>query len=308
MRSSRLESFKVLRRAERGIGSAASVKDIEKLRRFAQNSAAQSAAARNNLDASISNSIVDSLDEFLDTVDVSDFTKGASVGSELKVARDLWGRAKRAELMDDAIEVARDQPTGFENGIRIQLEKIVKNKRQKRFFKPEEIQAMRSVIQGTKGSNFFKKLGKLSFGRGRQSGFLGGSVGVSGGAIAGSKFGKIGALVGSVLFPGVGFLSQGLAERLTKNGAAFANQLVRAGKNGDRLTEVYLKNTPKSQQNPHDLSRILMRPDVNLENIPPSSLIDEALNLARNDRASNVARSAGTAQAIPQGQDENTPE
>ena len=60
-------------------------------------------------------------------------------------------------------------------------------------------------------------------------------------------------------------MSKNLAENLTKNNAAMANLIIRAGDDADKIAKIYLSRTPKSAQNIDDLTALLMRGDIDLD-------------------------------------------
>ncbi len=282
--------------------------ELENIRRAAQNAAGTAVRAGNNQDAAISNLIVDRIDEFVANAGKGSLTGDTkSVAKELATARRLWGRARKAELLDGALEEASRQASGLENGIRIKFRQILNNKRQKRFFTKNELSAMNDVVEGTAGSNLFKRLGKVGFGTGQQTNVLGGLVGSGvGSATLGNLFGPVGTAIGAVLLPAVGTVSKNLAERLTKNNAALANRLVRAGTDAEKITKAYLNATPKSQRSAEDLSKLLMRPDVDLS-LAGSDIAKEAAQLARKERERQAIATAGALGTTAAIADEDNP-
>jgi hypothetical protein len=100
--------------------------------------------------------MIENIDNFLDGLDPKKLSRGAAgadVGPKFKVARELWGRARRSEMINDAFEKAKNQASGFENGIVVQFRSILNNKKKARFFKKDELQAMRDVVRGTKATD-----------------------------------------------------------------------------------------------------------------------------------------------------------
>lgn len=271
-------------------GADIGVQDLENVRRAAQNAASVSARAGNNTDAAISNLVVDRIDELMTNTGSTGLFD--NVGKELSVARNLWGRARKAELLDEALNTADLQASGIENGIRIKFRQIINNKRQSRFFNENELAAMRDVVEGKAGSNFFKRLGKLGFGSGQQTSVLSGvaSSGVGAGILA-SMFGSTGAAIGAVLLPTVGKISQGFAEKITRNNAALANRVVRAGSDAEGIAKAYLSSVPKEQRNVEELAQLFMRPDVNL-NKASTDIAIEAAKIARKERQKQLAGTA----------------
>lgn len=291
------ETKSVLESMNGMLGDAVSIDDLEKLRRLSKDAASAAARAGRSQDAAASNEIADRIDSFFYKINPSDLSGNVTnIGQELKVARDLWGRAKRSELLDEAIKSAENQATGFENGIRIKLRQIVGSKKLRPFFKDEEIKAMEDVIQGSAGANFFKKLGKLGFGRGQQTNMMSGTLTIG---VASDLFGGIAATVLS----GAGQVSKGLAERLTKNNAAMATQLIRAGTSAEDIARIYLKFTPKAQQSAEELSALLMRPSIELNKKFENELLQEAAEISRK-RISTQPIAAGLVSSQATAQEE----
>jgi len=263
--------------------------ELETLRSVAQGAA----SSLNAQEKMIGVKIIDAIDDFITELPDSAIKPKsgmapADIGARYKVARDLWGRARRSELLTEALAKADNQASGIENGIRVQFRSILNNKKQKKFFNKEEQAAMREVVQGTKATNLFKLLGKFGYSEGQATNMLMAFLGGVGGAAA---FGPLGATI-----PIAGQISKGLAQRLTKNNAIFADQVVRAGKNGRRITEAYFKNTPKAARSAEELSELLMRPDVEFKQLPDNVIAIEAAKIARKKRE-RMAQGAGVVTA-----------
>lgn len=266
--------------------------DIDDLRFVA----ADAAGAIDNADSSIGMIMLDEIDDFLDSVPQEAFQgvnagDAAQVGESYKAARNLWGRARRAEVIEDAFVRAGRQASGFENGLRVQLRQIVQNKKRARFFTKEEISAMDDVIQGSGQQNILKLVGRLGFSEGQATNVLGGLGG---------------AFVGGPGVPILGQISRKLAQRATKQGVDFADALIRSGTNGRRITEAYLKVTPKAQRSVKELSDLLLNPDIDLEGLLNSAdkFTKDAIDVTRGRRAFQGFEATGAAapQLIPEEQ------
>lgn len=273
--------------------------ELEGIRRAAQNSAGVANRAGNFADETINLTVVDSIDDFMKGISVSSFSGGrTNIGREVAAARDLWGRARKSEVLDEAIERAKSQQSGFENGIRIQFKQIIQNKKKSRFFSGAELDAMKAVERGTTTANTLRRIGKLGWGEGKQSTVLNAlaSGTVGGGATALVIDGSLAGGIGLILLPTVGTISHKLARNLTHNSARMTNQLIRAGADADRLAKVYLRNTPKAERSAEDLASLLMRPDLNLALVKSSTpIIQEAVARAGTLRQSLAASSAAIA-------------
>jgi len=128
--------------ADRNMG----VTDLDNLRKVAQNSAKSLEPA----EASAGLRLIDTVDEFLDTLPSSQLrtpdATGADIAGRYKSARQLWGRARKSELIQDAFEKSKNQASGFENGIRTQLRSILNSKKQSRFFNKQEKAMMQRIV------------------------------------------------------------------------------------------------------------------------------------------------------------------
>lgn len=282
--------------------------ELEGIRRSAQNSAGVANRAGNFADESINLTVVDSIDDFMKNINISSFSGGTkNVGAEVAAARNLWGRARKSELLDEAIERAKSQQSGFENGIRIQFKRIIENKKKSRFFSDLELDAMKAVERGTTTANTLRRIGKLGWGEGKQNTVLNalgsGSIGGGAGLLAS---GSLAGGIGLVLLPVAGTISGKLARNLTLNSAKMSNQLIRAGSNANNIAKVYLRNTKVGDRSVDDLAALLMRPDLNLSLVKSSTpIIAEAATKATQLRQSIAASSA--ALAIPAAAQEEAP-
>lgn len=276
------DTMKALSRFEERVGTSVSLTDLDKLRKITQNAA----KSNNPADASLGVKLIDRIDSFLDNTDTKDFIgppkNVKNISKRYKAARDLWGRARRSELLGEAFEKARNQASGFENGIRVQFRSILNNKRQRRFFNDQELDVIRRVVRGDKKENIAKLIGRLGFSEGGATNVLGGFLGVAmGGAIGGTP--------GAVAVPLIGQISRALAQRLTRGNAEFADQVIRAGKNAKLITKAYLDNVPKKLRDPAELSELLMRPDIDLKNIPKEAFALRAARIAQQRRVEGIA-------------------
>lgn len=235
------EANAVIKRLSLEKGSDKTLTEIDTLRKVAQGAAGSNNANERRL-GSIA---VNKIDDFLNSQDV---------GPEFKAARDLWSRAKKSELFDQAVLNAQDQASGFENGLRTQFRQILKriNTGKERGFSKEETEAIRKVVNGTKAGNIARFLGKF----GILDGVTSRSLTTLGGAGLAGAAGGPGA---AAAVPLIGQVSGALAQRLTQNNARMANAIVRAGKNGTRIARIYTQNTPKSEQKASELAELLLK-------------------------------------------------
>jgi len=141
------------------------------------------------------------------------------------------------------------------------------------------LEAMKTVVRGGPIENTVKALGKFGFTEGQASGMLLGSLGVAGGA-------ALGGGAGAVAVPLIGQISKNLAQKLTRRNAEFANDVVRAGPNGQDVVRAYLRNVPANQRNPAELTELLLRPGTSLAGLEAqSSKLGKAPKKLINDAA-----------------------
>ena len=271
-------STKALNRFKEVDGKEITVTELDTLRKVAKNAAKPGDPA----ESLISGKIVSEVDSFLEKADETIFKDidgmdGMGVGEKYKVAQDLWGRAKRSEMLQDAFENARNQASGFENGIRVQFRQILNNKNKSKFFNKSELDSMKKVVRGDTKENIARLVGKLGFNEGSATNLIGASVGAGIGAYVAGP-------VGAVTVPLIGQVSRKLAQRMTIKNAEFADEVIRAGKNAKKITEAYLNNTGPAQRSAAELSELLMRQDIDLNKLPNISLAKEARDIVMNNR------------------------
>lgn len=238
-------------------GKPQTLSEIDTLRRVA-NSAAKSIEPD---EARLGNMMVSKIDDFLDSAGKRELSgTDKNIGLKYKDARQLWRRAKKSEQIEEAFDKARLQATGFENGIRVQFRAILNNKKKSKGFTKDELDAMRQIVKGTTLQNTAKMLGRFGFSEGQASNMLMGSLGVAGGA-------AVGGPAGAVAIPIIGQVSRNLAAKLTRKGSEGVNIIVRAGKNGGDVAKAYLKAVSPKDRSPQELTELLLRPDISLQNL-----------------------------------------
>jgi hypothetical protein len=271
------KATKALGRFNELVGQDVKLTDLDTVRKVAQNAARSLEPA----EASIGVQMIGVVDDFMDNLDEAAFAKpikGAEdVGARYKVARDLWGRARKSEMIGEVFEKARNQASGFENGIRTQFRSILNNKKSSKFFNTAEKEALKRVVRGDKTENFLKLLGRFGFSEGSATNIVGGALGAgAGAAVAGAP--------GAIIVPVIGQVSRKLAQRMTAKNAELADQIIRAGKNANQIANIYMKRTPVAQRSAAELSELLMRPDLILDNMPDNPIVREAAKLAQQNR------------------------
>ncbi len=212
-------------------------------------------------DSRIGSIIIDELDNAIDSV-------SSQIGGEFKKARGLAQRAFKSQAITDMIENASHTASGMENGLRIEVRKLLKNKKRLRGFSSDEISALKQVEQGTTAANMAKFLGKFGISEGQATSMLGASIGAGGGGAIGSIFGgPAGAGIGAITVPAIGQIAKKTAQRITLNNTKFSDDLVRSGKNAKRVVRTYLKHTPIKDRRVSDLTDLLLDQNLDINSI-----------------------------------------
>ena len=156
------------------------------------------------------------MDSFTERLGKSDITGDMAGVRYLEQARPLWARKSKSEVLEDMVERARDQATGFENGMRVQFRGLLRNPKRLKGFTKDEIDAMRRVVRGGGLENSLRAVGWLDP-RGTLGAMMGGiNLGTTGPATAGA-------------LAGAGYLARKGAERMTRANVAAVEDLVRSG-------------------------------------------------------------------------------
>lgn len=285
------KAAKAVRRLEELEGQQVTITELDTLRKVAQGAANSIEPVEKALGARIINSI----DDFLEKVgpeqlDIPNNADMLNISKKYKAARNLWGRARKSELLGEAFSKARIQASGFENGLRIQFRSILNNKKTRKFFNEKELAEMKRVVEGGKVENAAKLVGRLGFSEGGATNIVGSLLGAGGGAyVAGPG--------GAIFVPLIGQVSRKLAQRMTRGSAEFADAVIRAGNNAKEITKAYLKNTPRSQRTPNELSQLLLEKDIDITKLPDTPLNRSAAEMVRIKRETiDAAIAAGTIQ------------
>lgn len=144
-----------------------------------------------------------------------DFIMTLPGGKGWQKGRRIYAQGKKSDQIEEVLEVASDTASGLENGIRIELRKILKSEKKSRGFSTAEKNAMRRIVRGDFTANTLKRLSVMAYGSGQQRNpfaFLGSGIGAGVGMGAG---GTPGALIGAAVPPAVGSVAQKTLERRT---------------------------------------------------------------------------------------------
>ena len=158
----------------------------------------------------------------------------------LREARSMWRRRAKVQDIDEVLENAANGSTGLESGIRNGFRAILRNKKRRRGYTPDELSAMKKVVNGGPIQQALRVLRHLGPGTGNEQRFLGTMLGASGGAAAGGP-------VGAFAVPALGHLAGRGASKMTKNSADYLKALAATGGQNPKLSglaEYLLRRAP----------------------------------------------------------------
>lgn len=284
------------------------LKRLENLRRNAKANANKAAAAGDDLDARLSESIADDIDSWLDTAGttVINFPGGkpANIGGAYKEARKLWNQAKSAEEIGDMVSRAEKARAGFRPGLESEFRRFVNNKKKTRFFSKDQVKIMDDFASGKTGAvdrmiHMVAGLSPTEGGVNRRTMVQLLTIG-GGGAAAGPG--------GIVIGPLLGFSAHLLSKRKAKGVANYLQNVIKAGTDGGEIAQAYIRNFPKGQRTAEGLGKILAERGADLDKLLKTDFQKQAAEVARNElrRLRSVVAVPGVAQeareqAQPQG-------
>ena len=297
------EAFGAIQEVKKDIalGQPLTTSQMDELRTIAKNSI----VATDPNKVRVGSAIVDEIDSFLDGIKTIDIEKGAQVsatevGKKYRAARKLWGRAKRSEMINDAIEMGSSRKAGVEKGIRNELNNLLNRKKSRKFLSNEDVIAIRKVTDGDFKQNFASMVGGMGLKLENSPSLLGGLVGGGGvGAIASTIPGLGGAIAPiAIAAITVGTISKEIAKKMTKGRAQFLKTVSGAGNDAQKITRAYLRAVPKAKRKLSDLSDLLLDPDIDLstlENIADETVKDavKAAQFKRELLQASIALGAG---------------
>lgn len=215
------KTIAVLDEIDKFKGQPMNFEQLDGLRRVAQIAASATEPAEKRLGVKI----IEAIDDFALQGD-------EAVSGIAKRARNLWGRVRRDELIGQAIEKARLNASGTEQGLRVEFRKILTNAKKLRGFTKDEQNAMRQIVKGTTAGNILRGIGKLGFNpRATTSNVVGGAVGTGAG-------GLVGGVPGALAVQGAASGSRLVSERLANRNAQVLAAMVRSGTPKAQLTGV----------------------------------------------------------------------
>ena len=260
-------------------GSPVPINEITDLRNIAQN-------AVNPMDANITRQallVLDEVDSFIADIGINDLTRTGSVkasdlSKKLNSAGKLYGRAKRAEMLEEAITTGASRKAGVDKGIRNELNRLINNKKTKKFLSNEDVKAIRKVTDGDFKQNISSLIGGMGIKFENSPSVFNAMVSGAGtGSIAASLGMSGAALPVAATAVTVGTVSKVIANKLARGNANFLKTMQLAGKDAQKIAKAYLQSVPKNKRKISDLSDLLLDQDVDLstlENIANETVKD----------------------------------
>lgn len=155
-----------LNRLDEARGTEPTLKEMDILRRVLKGAASSIEADERR----VARIMIDKLDDYIGSLTAKDVVSGnpEMAAKALSEARSLWGRMRKGEILQEAVEKAqrRAASTGSggneENAIRQNIRAILDNPKKARAFTPEEKKLMERVVGGAPLQNFARLVGKLS--------------------------------------------------------------------------------------------------------------------------------------------------
>ena len=132
--------------------------------------------------------LLDQLDDFMESLPQSAFTKGdgPEAARLWAGARADYARSMRTDTIEQVISNAKLSRSGFADGVRDEFSKILKNPKRRRGFKDDELDAMRKYVEGGPVDDLLRFIGGGgTFAMGVTGHAVGGPVTAA--AMAGSK-------------------------------------------------------------------------------------------------------------------------
>jgi hypothetical protein len=186
--------------------------------------------------------MVGSIDEFIQGLTPQQLSSGTAdnVAEQFSNARELWGRMRRSEAIQTAIDYASTYKSGFENGLKQYISTMLRNPKKMRGFNEAEVKLMKEIVNGTPLGNAVSQVGKMglavsggSSGLGAMTGMgLGSSLGAGIGSAMGlgPMGGAIGAGVGAVTALATGTMARRISEMTIEGRAKLLQALVASGR------------------------------------------------------------------------------
>lgn len=102
------------------------------------------------------------LDGFADNVQPGDITGDIKGFESIKEARKLWSMKAKTDTLDQIVEKAKNQATGYENGLVIGMRQLANNKSQMKAFTPQEQSMIKDVVRRGSAHGVMRAIGMMA--------------------------------------------------------------------------------------------------------------------------------------------------
>ena len=227
------KSADVLSAMEEFAGRAVGIDDLEYLRQLAQTPAGMVTDKAEQRAASL---IISGIDDFMGNLTpaqvVSNPNAARGAVQALQEARDLWGRMRRTERIQNIIDTAKagGYAGGFESGLKTQIGTILRNPKQRRGFSEAELKLLSQIQLGTPLGRVLAGISYLGFSpSGGRTPLMGGGL-MTGAATGGLAGGPIGALIGAGVEATSTTLLRAIREKSLEEQARLYAQVMASGR------------------------------------------------------------------------------
>jgi plasmid stabilization system protein ParE len=148
----------VVKRLSEARGKPLSLQEVHNLRKKAAGVAREAETASDRTAAGI---VVKQIDQFMD--EPANFNANSQEGRDLlRQGMEVSKRKIKSQIVDDVVEKAKNQATGFENGLVVQFRSLANNKEMMRSFSRSEQDMIRSIVRRPSLHGMLRALGMLS--------------------------------------------------------------------------------------------------------------------------------------------------
>lgn len=170
-------------------GKGMSLGELHNLRQIAQDIVI---TGKGNRTSRFAGQLVDEIDDIVENLAPNQLNLPANqigsanidAGQKLLDGIETWGRARRVDLVEEAIASAQNAAGGLQAGLRNEFRKLLKPAT-RNLFSPQEIEAIQAVANGSNASNLMRLVGSFGFDFGSGRNMLGGTIGATVGGIPG---------------------------------------------------------------------------------------------------------------------------
>lgn len=176
----------------------------------------------NRDDSRVAQAAKEKFDNWIMGLGPEDVSRGdvATLTETLPQARDVWSRARKSQLLEDAVERGQNYLSGGASGIKNRVKTILNNEKLAAQFSPAEREAMRRIIDGTPAEKLLD-----TFGSG-----LGQMATTAAGGAVGNAGGSLGMIAGIGVGAGVGQTARRASEAMAARNAEIARAAIASGK------------------------------------------------------------------------------